>query len=281
MRYCVLYLIELVFIGGTAVAAIPNVNQVIHVLAGVPANTSTLLYVCLCLILVLWRLAEPHFNRATSVCKQSSPSADRSCWKQAGRDEYFRNKRIFDVSLAVLLIVFLAPFLFLIWLIVSFDLRGQALFFQERPGRGGHPFRLIKFRTMKINGPPKEAVTNQVSSIGAFLRRFRLDELPQLINILKGDMSFVGPRPLLPDDQPNDVSIRLSVPPGLTGWAQINGGRALSREDKARLDAYYLSNRSMQLDVEIVASTIRFVLVGECAIAKTPDIEGIVTRQNA
>lgn len=281
MRYCVLYLVELIFIGGAAVAATPNVTQATYVLVSVSANASTLLYACLCVILVLWRFTETRFRHATCAYEPSNPSADRSRWKQGGRTAYFRNKRIFDISLSLLLIFFMAPFLVLIWLVVLFDLRGQALFIQERPGRGGRPFRLVKFRTMKMSGRSGEGMANQASPFGAFLRRFRLDELPQLINILKGDMSFVGPRPLLPEDQPNDVSIRLSMPPGLTGWAQINGGRALSREDKARLDACYVANASMQLDVEILVSTIKFVLVGECALTEAPDAEGTVTRQNA
>ena len=103
----------------------------------------------------------------------------------------------------------------------------------------------------------------RVSRIGIFLRRTRLDELPQLINILRGDMSFVGPRPLLPRDQDNAYRARLLVRPGLTGWAQVVGGRAISAEDKAALDIWYVRNASLALDAKILVKTVPLVIFGE------------------
>jgi len=102
-----------------------------------------------------------------------------------------------------------------------------------------------------------------VSVIGAFLRRTRLDELPQLLSILTGEMSFVGPRPLLPADQPAGYSARLLVRPGLTGWAQIKGGRAIGAADKAALDVWYVCNMSLALDLRILLATVPMVVFGE------------------
>jgi lipopolysaccharide/colanic/teichoic acid biosynthesis glycosyltransferase len=103
----------------------------------------------------------------------------------------------------------------------------------------------------------------RTSGIGVFLRRTRLDELPQLLNILRGDMSFVGPRPLLPRDQDDAYRARLLVRPGLTGWAQVVGGRAISAEDKAALDVWYVRNASLTLDAKIALKTVPLVIFGE------------------
>ena len=105
--------------------------------------------------------------------------------------------------------------------------------------------------------------THRVSKIGKFMRRTRLDELPQLINIIRGDMSFVGPRPLLPQDQPKASAARLLVRPGLTGWAQVVGGRDIPPEDKAALDVWYVRHASLLLDLGIAARTIPIILFGE------------------
>src|SRR5262249_10330707 len=131
-----------------------------------------------------------------------------------------------------------------------------------RPGRYGRPFKLFKFRTMGAahdsNGDriPDEL---RLSRIGRFLRRSWLDELPQLYNILVGGMSFVGPRALLPIDQPRGQTARLLVRPGLTGWAQINGSRDTSSEDKAACDVWYIMNASLWLDIKILLCTLGIV----------------------
>ncbi|MDA4848348.1 sugar transferase [Hoeflea poritis] len=174
-------------------------------------------------------------------------------------------KRAFDISGALLALTVFSPLVLAVCLLVMIDLGRPLTFWQVRPGMNGRPFRLTKFRTM---GPAHDgfgdriADADRTSRLGTFLRKSRLDELPQLVNILKGDMSFVGPRPLLPVDQPRDMAARLSVRPGLTGWAQINGGRDLSIERKNELDLWYVANASMALDFRILRLTAYFLIAG-------------------
>ena len=181
-------------------------------------------------------------------------------------NEYHRAKRIIDTIAAVCLSVLVAPLLLLVALLVALDVGFPLVFWQKRPGRYGRPFRLYKFRTM---GEAHDAEGIRLpdelrsSSVGRFLRRSRLDELPQLFNILVGDMSFVGPRPLLSSDQPKEQALRLHVRPGLTGWAQVNGGRDISSDEKAVLDAWYVENASAWLEVKILFGTVRMLLFGE------------------
>mgnify|MGYP001248748613 CR=1 FL=1 len=179
---------------------------------------------------------------------------------------YWRFKRAFDVFVAGLLIALLSPVMFLVGLLVALDVGLPMVFWQQRPGLQGHPFRLYKFRTMAgahDRTGQRLSDAERLSSIGDFLRRTRLDELPQLFNILLGHMSFVGPRPLLPVDQHPDHAARLLVRPGLTGWAQVNGGREVSLSDKAALDVWYVWNASLALDLKIAARTIPMVVYGE------------------
>ncbi|MGD9669396.1 MAG: sugar transferase [Hyphomicrobiaceae bacterium] len=182
------------------------------------------------------------------------------------RRPYWRLKRALDVCAAALLIAVLWPIMLLVGLLVALDVGLPLVFWQQRPGLQGHPFRLYKFRTMA--GAHDQAGRRlrddeRHSRIGAILRRTRLDELPQLFNILLGHMSFVGPRPLLPVDQSPDHAARLLVRPGLTGWAQVNGGREVSLSDKAALDVWYVRNASLALDLRIAARTIPMVVYGE------------------
>jgi lipopolysaccharide/colanic/teichoic acid biosynthesis glycosyltransferase len=140
------------------------------------------------------------------------------------------------------------------------------VFWQHRPGLAGRSFRLYKFRTMGAShGPDGRRLPDaeRLSNFCNFLRRTRLDELPQLFNILRGEMSFVGPRPLLHQDQPAECLDRLLIRPGLTGWAQVVGGRNISPEDKAALDLWYVCNASLLLDLKIAARTVEIVLFGE------------------
>jgi lipopolysaccharide/colanic/teichoic acid biosynthesis glycosyltransferase len=175
-------------------------------------------------------------------------------------------KRLFDITLSALLLVLLWPVVVIVAIVVLADVGRPLLFWQQRPGQGGRPIRVYKFRTMRA-GHDEEgqrlADVQRLSSIGASLRMRRLDELPQLFNILIGDMSFVGPRPLLPIDQPMDQRRRLIAKPGLTGWAQVMGGRIISASDKAALDAWYVSNMSLLLDIEIMLRTVPMILFGE------------------
>ncbi|MAU94391.1 MAG: hypothetical protein CMP81_00680 [Fulvimarina sp.] len=185
---------------------------------------------------------------------------------KSGRGRYLVAKRIIDFSVALALILLLAPLYLMLAALVAVDLGRPVTFWQERPGRHRQPFRVYKFRTMRDaydlhgNEVPEGL---RLSPIGAALRRLRLDELPQLFNILVGNMSFVGPRPLLPVDQPARPEMRLSMRPGLTGWAQVNGGRDLSIADKGALDAWYVEHASLWVDARIILLTLRFVATGE------------------
>ena len=177
-------------------------------------------------------------------------------------------KRAFDIAVAAALLVVLSPALLIVALAVSAGLGKPVLFRQTRPGRGGQPFILLKFRTM-INSrdatgallPDEERLTK----LGRFLRRTSLDELPELVNVLRGDMSLVGPRPLLMEYVPRYSPVqwrRHDVRPGITGWAQVNGRNALSWDDKFALDVWYVDHRSFRLDLDILIRTTREVLSG-------------------
>ena len=178
-------------------------------------------------------------------------------------------KRALDAGLSAIALVALSPVIAFVFGATRLKMGAPALFRQERGGLGGSTFCMIKFRSMTDErGPDGELLPDEVrlTAFGRFLRRSRLDELPELWNILKGDMSFVGPRPLLPDSPINKGVAgqeRLSVRPGLTGWAQVNGNALLSLEDKAALDAYYVRKRNLLFDLKIVLRTIAVVFVGE------------------
>ncbi len=178
-------------------------------------------------------------------------------------------KRLFDFFAAsVALLVFSLPLLALIWL-VKRKLGSPVFFVQTRPGLHGKPFRMFKFRTMTDARDAQGHLlpdSERLTSFGRFLRASSLDELPELINILKGDMSLVGPRPLLMEYLPlynARQAKRHDVRPGLTGWAQINGRNALSWEEKFESDVWYVENRNFWLDLKIIFLTIKKVLVRE------------------
>ncbi|MDX2158564.1 MAG: sugar transferase [Hyphomicrobiaceae bacterium] len=179
---------------------------------------------------------------------------------------YWRLKRAVDIAVSLTLIMALWPIAALVAVVVAMDVGLPVLFWQVRPGVGGKPFALYKFRTMQAardrNGRLRSDA-ERLSGIGRFLRATRLDELPQLWNILVGEMSFIGPRPLLPVDQSPAFAARLLVRPGLTGWGQIMGGRDIPPADKAALDIWYVRNASFALDAAIIKGTVPMVLRGE------------------
>lgn len=178
----------------------------------------------------------------------------------------WRIKRFIDVVFASLALIVSAPLMLLAAVLVAIDVGAPISFWQQRPGRDGTPLTVYKFRTMRAAHNRHGRLIpegERTSWIGRFIRRTRLDELPQLFSILSGDMSFVGPRPLLPKDQPAQYAARLIVRPGLTGWAQVNGGRDISAEDKAALDVWYVQNASLRLDLKIILRTIPMILFGE------------------
>jgi len=178
------------------------------------------------------------------------------------RRPYWRVKRAMEPIVALGLLFLLAPLMLVVAILIAIDVGSPVMFWQQRPGLNGRLFKLRKFRTMSAaydargRQVPDEERT---SDLGRLVRRARLDELPQLFNILLGEMSFIGPRPLLPVDQPAAYAARLRVRPGLTGWAQVKGGREISAADKAALDVWYLRNASLTLDLKILAHTVRMV----------------------
>jgi lipopolysaccharide/colanic/teichoic acid biosynthesis glycosyltransferase len=178
-------------------------------------------------------------------------------------------KRLFDIVLATVALTVLAvPILILIFM-VRRKLGSPVFFRQVRPGLHGKPFEMVKFRSMT---DARDAEGNllpdadRLPAFGRFLRGSSLDELPELWNVLKGDMSLVGPRPLLMEYLPlysKDQARRHDVRPGVTGWAQVNGRNAISWEDKFKLDVWYVDHRSLWLDIRILWATVRKVVVRE------------------
>ncbi len=172
-------------------------------------------------------------------------------------------KRVFDFLISGSLLVVLAPLLAGLGLAIRLGSRGPALFRQERAGQAGRPFTFYKFRTMRLEadpfGPsPKSGADPRLTRLGRFLREYSLDELPQLVNVLKGDMSLVGPRPLYVAQMAEwdeRQKKRLLVKPGLTGLAQISGRGALTREEKLELDVRYVERASLGLDASILLLT--------------------------
>ena len=182
-------------------------------------------------------------------------------------------KRLFDFAVALFALLVLAlPLLVLAWLIRR-KLGSPVLFKQVRPGLQGRPFTMVKFRTMTDERGPDGALlpdAQRLTPFGRFLRASSLDELPELWNVLKGDMSLVGPRPLLMEYLPlytPEQARRHAVRPGITGWAQVNGRNAISWADKFALDVWYVDHRSLWLDVQILWRTVRKVLVRDCISA--------------
>lgn len=178
-------------------------------------------------------------------------------------------KRILDVVVAaVALLVLFLPMLVLA-LLVFCRLGSPVLFVQQRPGRYGQPFSMVKFRTMRDVFDSEGMLlpdAERMTGFGRFLRSTSLDELPELWNVLKGDMSLVGPRPLLIEYLPlynTEQYRRHEVRPGITGWAQVCGRNGLSWEDRFRLDVWYVDNQSLWLDLRILVTTIRKVLMRE------------------
>jgi sugar transferase EpsL len=178
-------------------------------------------------------------------------------------------KRLFDLIVSGIALIVLSP-LFLVISTLVFVLDGfPVLFIQDRPGLLGQVFRNYKFRTMRILKNVKGELVpeeERIFPLGRFLRRFSLDELPELLNVIKGEMSIVGPRPLLVEYLPRyskEQQRRHDVLPGITGWAQIHGRNALSWEDRFQLDVWYVDHRSFWLDIKIIFLTVWRVLKGE------------------
>ena len=173
-------------------------------------------------------------------------------------------KRISDIFVSLPVAVILLPLFVVVTLAIRLTSKGPAIFRQQRAGRNGRPFVFYKFRTMKLNvehfGPsPKSGDDPRLTRVGKFLREYSLDELPQLFNVLKGDMSIVGPRPLYISQMAEwdeRQKKRLLVKPGLTGLAQISGRGELTREEKLELDVKYVETACFRLDIKIILATV-------------------------
>ena len=178
-------------------------------------------------------------------------------------------KRVIDVLGASAALVVLSPLLAVVAVLVRARMGPPVLFRQPRPGREGRPFELTKFRTMTDQRGPDGALlpdAQRLTALGRFLRRTSIDELPELVNVVRGDMSLVGPRPLLMEYLPRyspEQARRHEVRPGVTGWTQVNGRNALTWEEKFALDVWYVDHRSTRLDLEILGRTVSQVLGGQ------------------
>ncbi|MDC0702996.1 sugar transferase [Priestia sp. AB] len=171
-------------------------------------------------------------------------------------------KRVMDLVTSLALLTLFSPVMLFTAILVRLKMGAPVLFKQQRPGKDGKPFYLYKFRTMaNLEDKQGNLLSDQVrlTGTGKFLRKYSLDELPQLINVVKGDMSLVGPRPLLMEYlslYTEEQMLRHNVRPGITGWAQVNGRNAIAWEEKFKLDTWYVRNQSMFLDFKILLFTV-------------------------
>lgn len=189
---------------------------------------------------------------------------------------YLAMKRVFEVVFSIGLLLFTFPVLILTALAIKLESPGPIFYRQARNGLNGRIFHVIKFRSMRVdaekNGPQwAEKNDSRVTRVGQFIRKTRIDELPQLINVLRGEMSLIGPRPERPmfteqfEKEIPGFKNRLLVKPGLTGWAQVNGGYDITPKEKLELDLYYIENQSFTLDLQILLKTVWVVLSGSGA----------------
>ncbi|MBB3123181.1 lipopolysaccharide/colanic/teichoic acid biosynthesis glycosyltransferase [Mesoflavibacter sabulilitoris] len=178
-------------------------------------------------------------------------------------------KRILDFIASFIAIIVFSPIFLLVALLLLINNKGSVFFFQKRPGKNEQIFKVVKFKTMTDKKDKNGNLlpdADRLTKLGKFVRKTSLDELPQLINVLKGDMSLIGPRPLLPEYLPlynNTQKRRHLVKPGITGWAQVNGRNAISWSKKFEYDVWYVDNISFKLDIKIILKTILKVLISK------------------
>jgi len=213
-------------------------------------------------------------NIETYVKNNIQANTDRTVVNNGFYYEFI--KRIIDVILAFIGLIVASPIMAIISIAIKLESRGPVFYCQERVGKNGRVYTMYKLRSMYENAEENgaqwaEEDDPRVTKVGKFIRRTRLDELPQLFNVLKGDMSLVGPRPERPiftyqfNEQIPGFINRLQVKPGLTGWAQVNGGYKLTPAEKLEYDLYYIENRTIWLDIKIMLKTIMVVLTGKGA----------------
>lgn len=186
-------------------------------------------------------------------------------------------KRIFDIIASLIIIVLLFPIGLIISLIIKLDSEGPIFFLQERPGKNTNIFKVYKFRTMRpgsekmVNGKEVFGDDDRITKIGKFLRRYKIDELPQLLNVIKGEMSLVGPRPERIDylnEYTHEELKRFNMRPGLTGLAQVSGNIHISLDERHRKDIYYVDKFNLLMDIKIIILTVGVVLFGEDKFTK-------------
>ena len=172
-------------------------------------------------------------------------------------------KRVFDFTISLIALICIGWFLLLVAAFLHFANKGAgAFFFQERPGKGEKLFKIIKFKTMTDECDSEGKLLpdkDRITKVGAVVRKLSIDELPQLVNIIKGDMAFIGPRPLLPEYLPfytEEERLRHTVRPGMSGWAQVNGRNNLSWDEKLAFDVYYVKHLTLWMDIRVIAKTI-------------------------
>ncbi|MGM0843755.1 MAG: sugar transferase [Bacillota bacterium] len=218
-------------------------------------------------------------DRAEIYYKNYSKYRENYADKQINLDDkkmYLALKRFVDIIITAVACVVALPIILLAVIAIRVESKGNPFFIQERSGLHGKKFKIMKLRSMRVdaekNGPQwAQKNDNRVTQVGKFIRKTRIDELPQLYNVLKGDMSIFGPRPERPmfveqfNKEIPGFDKRLLVKPGLTGWAQVNGGYDITPEEKLKLDLYYIENMSPSLDTKIILKTIRVLLTGEGA----------------
>ncbi len=183
----------------------------------------------------------------------------------------YRNffKQVIDVTISLLVFILLLPVFLIVTILLAIANNGKPFFFQARPGKNERIFKVIKFKTMNDRRDKNGELlpdADRLTSVGKFVRKTSLDEIPQLINVIRGDMSLVGPRPLLVDYLPlynAEQKRRHNVRPGITGWAQVNGRNAISWEKKFQYDVWYVDNISLLLDIRICWMTVQKVIKTE------------------
>lgn len=186
-------------------------------------------------------------------------------------------KRIIDFAISLLGLILFSPIVFVFIILLSISNTGKSLFFQKRPGKNEKLFKIFKFKTMndaKDNKGILLSDAERITKIGKFVRKVSIDELPQLLNVIKGDMSLIGPRPLLPEYLPlyNDFQKRRhEVKPGITGWAQVNGRNAITWEEKFEYDVWYVDNISFKTDIKVLVLTLIKVLKSEGISSKSSE----------
>lgn len=181
-----------------------------------------------------------------------------------------------DISFSIVGIILTLPILLVVAILIKLEDRGPIIYTQKRSGKDGKEFTIYKIRSMKLESPNEligwtDKNDNRITNVGKVIRRTRIDELPQFINILKRDMSLIGPRPEVPEltkkfnEEIDGFTNRLKVRPGLTGWAQVNGGYDLTPREKYQKDMYYIKNRGIKLDIIILFKTVKVIISGNGA----------------